>query len=280
MPTSKVLFGFEHENTERDFQEVDESKENTLRLKFTTRPADDMNVGVKVARAERDISSYQAVPQTQRPQNPLLRKFNMADRTRTSADLQVSMTPSETWQYGFGVSVADDDYSESEVGLTSSRASNLTADFSVIMSTASSLHMFLDHQVMQSNQAGSNAFSVADRFARTKDTVNTVGVGVTHRLQETPLEIGADCTVSDSQSEISVNTGAFPTLEANLNSLQLHTTYHFEDGGNVRAGYRYEIFRADDWMLDNVAPDTVSNVVLLGEQAPSYEVHVLTLSTR
>ena len=35
-------------------------------------------------------------------------------------------------------------------------------------------------------------------------------------------------------------------FESNLHSLQLHTTYFLEDGGNIRAGYRYETFRADE----------------------------------
>ncbi len=279
-PTAKMVFGFEHENTERDLQEVAESRENTVRIKVIARPSNDVNVDAQLARARRDVSTYEVVAATQPPQNPLLRKYNVADRARTSADLNVSVSPSQTWQYGFGVGVANDDYTGSEVGLTESRSGNVNANVSVLITPVSSLHMFVDHQVMDSAQAGSNAFSVADWFARTKDTINTVGVGVTHRLQDKPLEVGADYTVSDSQSEISVNVGPFPTLKANLHSLQLHTTYFLEKGGNIRAGYRYETFRADDWMLDNVAPDTVSNVVLLGEQAPAYEVHVLTLSTR
>ncbi len=177
--------------------------------------------------------------------------------------------------------IANDDYTEAgQVGLTDSRAVDLNGNLSALVSTASTLHVFLDHQMITSNQAGSNAFSVPDWFARTRDTVKTAGVGMTHRFAESPFEIGAEYAVSQSQGNIRVNVASFPALETTLHSVLLHTTYQRDDGGNIRAEYRYEEYSASDWMLDGVDPATVSNVILLGEETPSYDVHVLMLSTR
>lgn len=279
-PTAKMSFGLDHEDIERDLQEVDDSRENTLWTRLSARPAANVLVEMRLAYAERDVSTYEAVAETQPPQNPLLRKYNMADRTRTSADLRISTSTSDMWQYGVGASTADDHYTDSEVGLTNSRAIGVNGDVSVPLTTNSSMHAFFDYHSTNARQAGSNAFAFADWFGTTKDTVNTAGIGVTHRFEAKPIEVGADYTISESRSDIRVNLTEFPDLKTELHSVRLHAGYDLDSGGIIKGEYRYESYDADDWALDDVDPDTIPNVVTLGEESASYDVHVFMLSTR
>ena len=49
---------------------------------------------------------------------------------------------------------------------------------------------------------------------------------------------------------------------------------------SLRAGYWYERYDTNTWMLDGVTPDTIPNVLTFGEQPPQYHVHVIAMSVR
>jgi len=224
------------------------------------------------------------VPEIDPPQNPLLRKYYMADRTRDTAGAHASVAPRERVNLGFGIDFSRDSYSDSTIGLTGSREVDVSADASVILTDKTSMHFFVNHELIKSSQAGSQTFSTADWFGENTDTINTFGVGVKHKLLKDKLDIGADYTVSQSRGEIAVSSGApdppFPDLTTKLSILKLYTTYRLKGGLSLQGAYWYETFDSTNWMLDGVTVNTVPNVLSLGEIAPSYNVSVVTLSVR
>jgi hypothetical protein len=98
------------------------------------------------------------------------------------------------------------------------------------------------------------------------------------------LDIGADYSASRSKGDISVATGAlnpsFPSLTTTLDSLKLYATYRLKDNISLQASYWFERYDTKNWMLDGVAPNTIPNVLTLGEQAPRYSVNVIRLALR
>ncbi len=283
-PRVKSSIGFDHDSHERTFQEVDKTRENTIWGKVITRALDNVDLTVKYAHAKRDKSNYEPVPETDPPQNPLLRKYNMADRTRDTAGFHAAVTPRETVNVGFGIDFSRDDYSHSEVGLTDSQEINVSADTSVMLTKKTSFNVFLNHERIASRQAGSQTFSTPDWFAENDDTINTAGVGVKHAAIKNKLDVGADYTVSRSRGEITVDTGApdplFPDLITKLDSLKLYATYRLKGGLSLHAAYWYERYNTKDWTLDGVTSSIIPNVLTFGEETPSYDVNVITLSAR
>ena len=129
--------------------------------------------------------------------------------------------------------------------------------------------------------AESQTFTTADWFAKNVDQTNTAGIGVKHHASD-KLDVGADLSASRSTGEILV-TGSnpgFPDLTANLTSVKSYGTYQLKKSIALRATYWYEHYTADDWAIDGVAPDTISDVITLGQSDPSYHVNVLSLSVR
>jgi MtrB/PioB family decaheme-associated outer membrane protein len=281
---TKLAFGYDHQNHERTFQEVDKTKEDTLWGKVIVRAHDNADITFNYTHSNRDVTSYAPVPEIGPPENPLLRKYNMADRTRDAAGLHVSMTPRETVNVGIGIDFARDDYSGTTIGLIGARETNISADTSILLTKKTTLHFFLNHQQISSNQAGSQTFSTADWFAANDDTVDTVGVGVKHRLLKDKLDVGANYTSSRSRGEVSVSSGApdppFPDLFTELDSLNFYATYRLKDNLSLKAAYWFERYKTQDWMLDWVAPGTIPNVLSFGEASPSYDLNVITLSVR
>jgi MtrB/PioB family decaheme-associated outer membrane protein len=282
--STKVSAGFDHDRHERTRQEVNTTRENTVWGKISKRARENVDLSVKFAHAERNNSPYKTAPDVDPPQNPLLRKYNLADRTRNSAEFHASVIPHERVNLGFAVDFARDDYSRSQLGLTDAQELGLNADASVLLTDQISLHLFVGRERIRSKQAGSQSGSVADWFARNDDTVTSAGIGVAHQLIEDKLDVGADYVSIRSTGKIDVDSGTpdppFPDLKTDLDSLKLYANYRLREDMTLHAAYWYENYNSKDWHLDGVAPDTISNVLSFGADSPDYEIHVITLSLR
>ncbi len=216
----------------------------------------------------------------------------MADRERDIVGLQATVTASDRVSFGAGLALANSDYTDSTIGLLESRELNVNADTSVMLSEKTSVHFFIDHQRIKSEQAGSQAYPApppviptpADWFADEDDTINTAGIGVKHVLMENKLDVGADYTVSQSRGEITVTPAVpgppFPDLKTKLNSLKLFATYRLKEKLSLNAAYWKESYDTSDWQLDGVMPSTTPSVLTFGETSPEYDVNVVSVSVR
>jgi len=281
---TRAAAGYDYETMERTYQEVAKTTENTIWGKVNTRALDNLDVVFKLAYADRSNSGYVVVPEISPPENPLLRKYNMASRTRDSAGLRADLSAWQTVNFGVGVDYANDDYSKSQIGLTQSRDVTYSADASALLAKNTSLHLYLTRENIKSNQSGSQTFSTPDWTGENNDTVDTAGIGVKHTVTRNKFDVGADYTISHSRGEVTVYTGApdpaFPDLISKLGSVKLYATYHIKENILLKGAYWYESYKSENWQLDGVNPDTISNVLALGEQPPSYYVNVLMLSLR
>ncbi len=278
---TKLGAGFDYDVYKRSLQDIDKTRENTLWGKVSANVGDTASLMFKYAHGERNVSAYQPNPAVNPPENPLLRKYNMADRTRDTLGFHSDITPLERVTVGVGADFSWDNYSKSMVGLLDDRDSNLSGDVSVILTDKTSLTVFLDHQQIKSNQAGSTTQSTADWFARNRDRIDTAGIGVKYRAN-TKLDVGADYTLSQSRGEISVTGGTpgFPDLVTHRDSVKLYGNYRLKENISLRAAYWYERYYSEDWSLDGVTPSTIPNVLTLGQLSPSYHINVVTLSVR
>jgi MtrB/PioB family decaheme-associated outer membrane protein len=283
-PLTAVAAGFDYDRHKRTFQEVDKTEENTVWGKISSRPVDNVDVSLKLAYAERDGSNYQPVSQIQPPENPLLRKFNMANRDRESARLRVDFAASDTVNLGFGFDYSNDDYTGSTVGLTDGRDRGLSADLSWMITAEASLHLFGNHQRIVSGQRGSATFSTPTWSADNRDSIDTIGIGVKYAVIKDKLDVGADYTYARSHSETNVNTGipnsAFPELRTSVDSLKLYANYRLSEKLSLLTSYWYEHYDSDNWMIDGVTPTTIPNVLTYGEQTPRYNVHLIRAALR
>jgi len=276
--------GYDYDSVKRTFQEVNTARDNTVWGKLASRHLDMVDLTLKYAYSDRSYSSYQPVPEITPPENPLLRKYNMADRTRNSGELRANIAATESISIGFQFDASKDDYSNSTIGLTSAKEYNLGGDLNWMLSDQTSLHLFANRQEIKSEQSGSETYSTPDWSGENKDTIKFFGVGVKHVPIKDKLEIGADYTVTRSKGAISVNSAAnepaFPDLSTSRDSLKLYATYRIKDNVSLRAGYWYERYDSDSWALAGVTPNTISNVLTFGQQPPQYHVHVIAMSVR
>ena len=282
---ARMSLGVDYDKHERSHQQINDTREHRIWGELNVQPHDRVDVELKYSHADRDASSYKPVAEVQPPQNALLRKYNMADRRRDQLYAEVSWAPHELVNISLSGELADDDYTDSTLGLTEGREHSYTINAFATPMEDISLNGFFSHERIKSRQAGSQAFSTQDWGAKNKDRFYTVGAGIKRTLMEDRLSLGMDYVFSRSVGEIDVDSSAaatlpFPDLKTRRHSVQLYGDYQTSDEMSFRLEYLYERYREDDWPIDGVAVDTIPTVLSLGEESFSYTAHVITTSVQ
>jgi len=279
--STRLGAGYDYDATDRTYQEVDGTRESTVWAKISTR-AMDTDVTFKIAHGSRDVSSYTPVPEIQPSENPLLRKYNMADRERNVGTLYASIQPRKKITVGLSIDYANDDYTGSMIGLKGGSEFGVQADGVMVLTQNANFHVFLGQQEIRSSQAGSQAFSAPDWLADNNDTIATGGFGFA-RIVNDQLDVGVDYTLSRSTGRTTiggVSPSVFPKNTADLDSLKLYANYKLKEAMSLSMAYWYEHYSSSSWAIDGVAPGTIPNVLDLGIQSPSYNVSLVALSFR
>jgi MtrB/PioB family decaheme-associated outer membrane protein len=283
-PRDKATLGLDRDAQDRTFQEVSKTTEDTAWVKYALQRSQ-FDVSLNYAYSRRDGTSYTPVPQISPPENPLLRKYNMADRNRDLVGVRAAATPWETITIGLDYSYAKDDYNNSQVGLTSGKEYTVGLDLSAQLTQDTSLHLYYSRQSIKSTQAGAQSFTnPPDWTAENTDTIQTAGIGLKHALIPDTMDIGADLTSSRSVGDIKVSTAlnepGFPSIKSDLDSFKLWATYKVKTDLMVRASFWQERYSSQNWAIDGVGPSTIPNVLTLGETSPQYKVNVVSASLR
>lgn len=283
-PRDKATLGLDRDVQDRTFQEVSKTTEDTAWAKYAMQRSQ-FDVSLNYGHSRRDGTSYTPVPQISPPENPLLRKYNMADRDRDLVGVRAAATPWETITIGLDYSQAKDDYKNSPIGLTSGKEYTVGLDLSAQLTEGTSLHLYYSRQSIKSNQAGAQSFSnPPDWTADNTDTVQTAGIGLKHALIPETMDIGADLTSSRLVGDIKVSTAlnepGFPSIKSDLDSFKLWATYKVKTDLMIRASLWQERYSSQSWAIDGVSPSTIPNVLTLGETSPQYKVNVASVSLR
>ncbi len=279
----KTSVGIDQDNRERTLQEVGTTRETTVWGRASAQPLQNISVSLKAAHAERDNSGFGVASWISPPENPLLRKFNMAERKRDSIGGRADVAVSEAVNFGFSMEMAYDDYNDTTLGLLYGRTANASADLSLAVSDDTQVHAFVQGERVRSKQAGSQVFGQRDWSALSKDAVEVFGLGVRHAALKGKLELGADLTLSRSRNEIEVEVGsisAFPAAKVSIDSARLHAIYKWQDNMSLFGSYWYEQYESQDWHADGVTPSVVTNLLAFGDPPPRYRLHVLRLGVR
>ncbi len=300
--------GVARRDTDRDYAERQEAIEDTVKFEIRSGVGERLTGGLNLTRSKRRGSSYRGEEpflSSYRPEytgnpatlgwenHPDLRKYYMADRVRTRAALSVNYLWAEAWTISLGANYLRDDYHHSDMGLTESKMTGYTLDVSYTPDGENMLYGFVSHDSMESDQDGRSfrGFAKAadavnparDWFAELRDETDTIGVGFKRDITAA-LSLGADFVYANARGAVDVTTGSglssapLPDTLVRLQSLELYGDYLLRPGTTLKARYRIEKYQSRDWALDQVAPNTLANVLTLGEDSPDYTVHIILLS--
>lgn len=275
----KLDGGLQYATLERTYQSVEEQTENTAYIKLIHHIGSDLQYNIKAELSERSIDNYNVLSELIPPANPNMRKYNMADRSGNKLGFNISASLSESWLLNFNTDVASYDYDQSNVGLTGSDELTVGVDTQYMVDEDLSFNAFISSTSIESDQAGSQAFSTADWFASNDDSVISGGVGFNYQIVPDKFKVGMDYVHAEAKSKISISTGSpLPDLKSTRDTILVHGDYIIDEALTIKATYQYEDYSENNWSVDNVDPDTISNVLTLGERSPDYQIGAFWLS--
>jgi len=311
-PSVKLMGGYDFAYNTRTFSEVDANYENTARLKGRLTPSPYVSATLGYAGSFRRGSSYESnqpvldghseqhlatlTPDEKYENDPDLRKFYMADRDRHKVSATVTSNPIEPVTLGLMASYTLDDYVNTSIGLTQSDRIHTAVDLSYQATKTLSLSTFFSFDRLTNVQdgyrrSGGDFPPGAPRSTgslwevESKDRVYTAGVGAQWQPIKNKLDFRIDYLFSIAFTEYNFASPGqayadLPDLESRLHSLGVSGGYNVTDSASVRIGYRYEWFRSSDFALDDVNPDTVDQVLALGNSTADYTAHVVGVSVK
>ena len=280
----KASLGADHDRRDRTLQEVVTTEETTGWGRVAAQPLEMLSLALEYSHGERTHSTYGVATWVNAPQNPLLRKFYLADRQRDRAGLRADVSVTPAINVGLTLDGTADDYTASRLGLLDSRQQSAGVDLSYALSEQTRLHVELQAERARSRQAGSQAFAQPDWWGRSDDEVHLAGAGVTHSALGGQLELGAEGFVLRSKSDTVVAAGPseppFPTARTTLQRVQLQASYRLSERSALVGRYVYERYLAHDWHTEGVGPATVYNLLAFGEMPPHYRANAVQLAWR
>ncbi|WP_428353373.1 MtrB/PioB family decaheme-associated outer membrane protein [Methyloprofundus sp.] len=306
---NKLTIGYAYERNDRDYAEVDHTDEHNAHIKLASRFRNGLNGWLKYEYISRNASEYSGnslylqshtpeylatVPESVRFENdPLIRQYNLADVKRNKVSFALNWLLLDPLSIGFNGRYNQDDFDQSELGLTFADSFSGTLDLNYAIIDGLSLYGFYSYEYFQNQQDGytrSTNVGLEDRrpeqfwAVNTQDKINTFGVGVDWSLIRNVLDLQLDYTYSDALTETNTEQGGnlngepLPDLKTLIHSLNVRANYRLLENMRLQLSYRYEFFVTDDYALDNISPDSIDEVLSLGNSSPDYNAHVVGLS--
>lgn len=314
---TKLFGGYEYEEIERDYSEVDQTHEHITRVGLRSQPIRQASLRVEWEHAERFGEDYDgrasflaglspAHIATLGPaildffeNHPLLRRPFLTDRDRDRYTAALQLMPHEMVQIGFSADIVDDDFEDTTIGLLRRRGQIYSADVSVFPCADLALHAFYTYEDYRTKQRG-HSFrgfaAAADQanlnrrwLARDTDSVDTAGAGFDWTFLDGRIELDGDYVYTRAKGTIDTSTISpplassdpnFPDAETHLHGASVGARFRLNDMLSFRLGYYFEKLDVDDWAFENVEPATVNNVLLDGRRETEYTAHLIGLSMR
>ena len=281
VPQHEVSLGIEREIVDRTYQEVETTTENTLHATYRTDAVNNMDFQLRGSRAERDGDRYQPVTEIVPAENPLLRKYNLADRERDQLGITAGYIPQQQWQVSAYFDAYKDLYSKSDVGLLESIQKDYGIAWQYRFNDMLSFNADYSITEIDSTQAGSQSFSAATWHAVNDDRIDVIHIGVDYEVIPGKFTLGIEYSYAESEGKIKVSTDVpLPTLASTRHTILLQGDYSVSDQSALVVFYRYEDYDENDWAIDGVNPDSIANVLSLGEVSPSYQIGIIGVALK
>lgn len=308
-----LKLGWEWAKWHRKFREVRNSDEHQLTPSFHLTPTDWLLLRASYTHSQRDAHSYNPLsPEDSFPGGEALenarlialRKFDEATRTRNQIEFLAQFTPVNSLSFTSSFRLGHDDFTRSTFGLL--RDTYLSPAVDIVYTPFPRLSVFgnytwelYDYRQRSRERPVAGVAVIDDPannwIATGRDSIHTIGAGMTWTIVPKRLEFSLDYTISDAFSRMETG-GAnptavdFPNVKNRFQQLEAIFRYHLRENVTVRLGYRFERYAETDFATtsimggDDIQPfmgnvDTgATTSTFLGAYVPNYYAHIALAS--
>lgn len=272
--------GAKWDTIKRTYQDVRKTDEDTLWAEMAFAPWHWFDARLKYDDSERTASGFDEQGNFSRAENPLMRKFNLADRDRQRLTAEFDFIPTQNMSFALSYYTTEDDYGESVLGLKESEESSFNLDFNYILGKETNIYAFYTDETIDAEISGAQNFTADPWNSSTSDDIQTWGIGISGRISER-FTYGFDYVSSDADGNILTDSGAgegpFPVLTTELQNARIYLDFELNERWVLGLDAYHEEYDTSDWYVDGIGPTDVTGLLSLGEMSPDYEVNVIRL---
>jgi MtrB/PioB family decaheme-associated outer membrane protein len=240
-------------------------------------------------------------------QSLLLRKFDMGERNRQKAELQLQITPLETLSITPTVAYRWDDYIRSTLGLQEEKSWSTGIDLNwAPVERLSFFGGYMHESIYQKQRSRSRPvtgattldFADYDWISNNIDTIDTFNVGFKAIFIPGKLDWKANGSFSTATGEIKTRnpvgvasgTAAqqaaarakrMPAFDDTLWRVDTSLRYHLSRAWTVSLNYVFESFSKHDWRTDTLNPFVPGvTSIWLGNDQKNYTAHIIGATLR
>jgi MtrB/PioB family decaheme-associated outer membrane protein len=276
----RVSGGVRNDEMERTYQEVRDTDEDSWFAEVQWAPFAVLDTRVKFDQLERDASESVQQGNFDRAENPLMRKYNMANRDRDRVTVELDLMPTDSMSIAFSYYETDDTYTESAVGLTDAEETATSVDLSYLFKNGTSLYAFFTDESIESGMSVADGVNATPWIGSTQDDIQSWGFGLSGQFND-KWSYGFDYVSSQSDGEILTHAGdvvaPFPVLKTDFENLRLHVDYQVNERWGLGLEFFNEDYSTSDWTMDGLGPFDIDGVMTLGGESPDYDVSVVRL---
>ena len=307
--------GFDREEINRTFTEVNKTSENSYRLELRNSASEVASGRLGYVHSVRKVSSYDEFASFRATYTatdtaaypgflnlPGLRRFNIADRDRDQLRAAADFTASDALSFQTGLDYNRDNYTHSPFGLKDAKSWTLNLGANYAPSEKFTATVFYTYEDIRSRNDG-RAFddpAAADPWpqpspydpaqnwtADQRDRVNTFGASLRYnKLMAGKLDLSAILTYTRSVTMIGVSgqnidlipTASMPDVTSRAMALNLNGLYAVDKNSSIRVLYMYQRLMTKDWATEGVGAASVPTMIGTNQVSPNYSVHVIGAS--
>jgi len=285
--------GFDYDQMNRTYQQVQETKDKTLWAKLKLHPLETVEGTLKYAYSTRDASTYVPLasqnPLLENPVfaesvNPLMQAFELADRKRNKLGLDVAFNPRENLSLNLDVDYYKDDYHNMVLGLTQADGLIFTPSLTYTFSERLSASAYYTYEKLNSDQTSREWIPLppvsTTWLESDSNLTQTLGLSVNWKAIPEKLDLGADTVYSKFTGKIQYAGAAdLPDLSSSLTAIGVHGNYKMKENLSLRAALWYEKYNESDW-AKNASVGFLPTVLSLGTAPQNAETYLISLSAR
>jgi MtrB/PioB family decaheme-associated outer membrane protein len=288
--------GYEVEDRDRDFREVESARERIARISFRATPNGRLGVRVRGEMGRRRYDAYRALDPESSPDE---RKFDQANRDREEAELMVQWAPVTPVSVSASYSYRSNDYPDTVLGLARDRSKGLGLDVAWSPHDRVQLYANWSRETYrwdgrQRYLTGGPEDPLDDWSSRNRDEYVVWGAGVTAALWKERLDCDVRWSRSDSEGRLendwvpggdpsADDIADFPLVGKDLRRLDAALRLRLARGWDVRAGYVCEKYEEADFKLDPMAAymgsldPGASRSSFLAVRVPGYDADIASV---
>ena len=294
-----VTVGYAHNGNGYDARIIDSSGENVLRISADAVGSSWFTFRTSYEYGDRTSSGLDEGELTAIHEQPGLRHYDLADRTRNRLNVMADIVPSDAWTFSVGTGILSDDFSNSPYGLqeSSGRTFSLGADYQHPNGLGAGVtYNFERYAGLQRSHEGDSSPAqfndpLRDWTSDAKETVNYFSIYINPpRIgRNTEMRLSYDYSYAEGNYLYTVPVGSpipapnqLPDVYNKLQQLNLDVRHRLSSRVAASFSYQYEPLSIYDFAFD---PSVINGIaqpssLVMGYVYRPYTAHSMVLGVR